>query len=121
MQGLLLIVATLIVFIAGYWLHVLGTPYNAILLGIHKLLAVAAIVVVGIHVYNSLQVIDADAGIYLLIGATLVFAIVTIATGAVISVVETPTPILLWSHRLLPYITTVLLAVSYFIGRNQTS
>ncbi|MCF7808636.1 MAG: hypothetical protein K9M49_06385 [Candidatus Marinimicrobia bacterium] len=120
MQGSLLVVATLLVFILGYWLHVLGTPYNAFLLAIHKLIALAGIVVVGIHVYQVFPIIEPSGSTYLLVGVTLICSIATLATGGVLSAVETANPVMLWSHRLLPYITLVLLVMSYMLGRSSS-
>lgn len=119
MQGLLLIVATMVVFILGYWLRVLGTPYNTILLAIHKLLAVVGIIVVGVHVYKVMQTIEPGGSTYLLIALTLIFAVATLATGGILSAIDSPKPIVLWSHRLLPYLALVFLTMSYMLGRNS--
>ncbi len=106
----------LAIFGSGYWLGHLGKPFNVILFTVHKLIALAAAVFIGVTAYNAARITPLQAGqIAALVAATLLF-VLTIAAGGLVSVLaegklNSLSPalqsIIAWAHKLLPYLTAL--------------
>ena len=108
----------LLIFVSGFWLTFAGRPYNVIVTTIHKLISVVAFVfLVGVMVRANkaaaLSAIELVAGV-----VTGLFFVGTIATGALLTA-EKPMPaIVLWLHRITPFLTVLSTAAAlYLLGR----
>ncbi len=106
----------LFVFLSGFWLSHAGKPLNGVVLAFHKLLSLAALVLLAVTVYGAVQ---ATAGAHpagiVFVAAGLLF-IATIATGGLLS---TGKPVAEWVgalHRVMPYLTVLSSAASLYFA-----
>jgi hypothetical protein len=79
-------IALLLTLVVGFWLRSSGKPYNGFLFNIHKLIALAAVVLTALQLYPILQGSELQApGILLIIAAGLSM-VGLFATGAIMSI-----------------------------------
>ena len=105
----------LLIFLLGFLLSRLGKPYSLILFNLHKLIAVGAVVFLGVTIYN----IQRAVGLAPLQVAAIVFAglcfIVTIIAGGLLSI-DRPMPAVLGViHRFAPYLTLLSTAATLYL------
>lgn len=98
-----LLVSGVVIFVSGFFLTYGGRPYGTTLLNIHKLVALAAIVVIGIAAYqsNHTQALSSAQWTFLVLAAALLVTL--FATGGVVSAKRDGPRWVLWLHRLAPY------------------
>ena len=99
--------AFLIVFISGVRLRISGKPYKSMIFNLHKLIAVAAIVLLILIVIN----VNASAGlsgveIAVCFAAGLIF-LVTVITGGMMSIYKTVPHTVEMMHKVFPYLTVL--------------
>lgn len=95
-----LVVAAVIVFGSGIWLTRAGRPYGGVLLDVHKLVDLAAAIVIGIAVYQSNQARPLSVLEWALLAVAASLFVATLATGGVSSAMAEPPAWALWSHRI---------------------
>lgn len=105
----------LVIFAFGFLLSRSGSPYNTVLLTVHKLASVAAI----IYLYRTFSSVNNACGLNTLTLAVgvltgLIF-IATIATGGLISIGGQIPEIIYALHRVLPVLTVVSTAASLYL------
>lgn len=105
----------LFIFLSGIWLTRSGKPYNTIVLTIHKLISVVAVVflVVVLHRMNK----TAPLGVGELVSAAItgLLFLSTIATGGLLSADKPMPGIVLWLHRITPFLTVLSTAVTLYL------
>ena len=115
----------LVILLSGYGLSRSGKPYGTIVFNVHKLIAVAAVVTLGITVYRMNRAGTLPAAGLLSAIVTGVFFIGTMATGGALSV-EAGTPVTMPAtvlaivhklHQVTPYLTVLSTAVTLFLLR----
>ncbi len=107
------------IFASGFWLSHAGKPYGAILFNVHKVISVVVAVVLGVAVYQGAKADAVGALGWLLIVLAGVAFIAMIATGGVMSAVETPPAIAKTVHRIAPYATTLFTVAVLFLMARQ--
>ena len=111
----------LFIFLFGFLLSRSGKPYSVILFNLHKLIAVGAVVFLGVMIYN----IHRTAGLAPLQSAAIVVTglcfIVTIIAGGLVSIDKPMPAVLSLVHRFAPYLTLLSTgATLYFLlGSNK--
>jgi len=78
--------ALLLTLAFGFWLSKVGKPYNGILFNVHKLVALGAVIVVAIQVYNLLRGMQTPGLIILLLVLAALCVIALFASGAFLSI-----------------------------------
>ena len=100
---------------SGIWLSSSGKPLNTIIFTIHKLIALAAVILTAIQVYQLLRA----AQIQTLLIALVVFAglsvVALFVTGAFMSLGKPFAEFLLTIHRVAPFVAAATMAVSVYI------
>ena len=109
--GLLFVVT----FISGYWLSRSGKPFNGIVLTIHKLISLAAAVLLGTVIYRINQVaplrtIELAAGV-----VTGSFFLDAVVSGGLVSIGRPMPAAILTMHRITPYLTVLSAAVTLYL------
>ena len=111
----------LLILFSGYWLSRSGKPYNTIVFTIHKLVALAAIVLLGIairrvHQVGALSTIEWIAAI-----ATGLFFVGTMASGGVLSVPsDKPVPAIVHKlHQVTPYLDVCSTVATLYLLRGR--
>lgn len=70
----------------GFWVSKVGKPYNGLLFNIHKLIALSAVILTGIRIFN-LDPISTFAHLVIIIFSLAAIGVISIfATGAVMSI-----------------------------------
>ena len=89
---------------AGFWVTKTGKPYNIGVFTLHKLLALAAVVLAAIVIVKLLKIAPAQPMIIALIVVAAISVITLFATGALMSVQTTVGSAWLLIHRVAPFV-----------------
>ena len=110
----------LILILSGFWLSRTGKPYGTLIFTVHKLVAVAAVVLLGITVYRIHRAgILSAIELFVVIVAGLFF-LGTIVTGSLLSIpIEKTMPAIVHRlHQVTPYLTVLsTVATLYLLSR----
>lgn len=105
----------------GFWLSLSGKPYNGLLFNIHKLAALAAVVLMAIQIYQALKTIQPQALIVILVILSVICVLTLFATGAMLSVGKLDYTLMLTIHRLAMVLLPIALAATvYLLNGNKT-
>ena len=105
----------LAIFVSGFWLSRLGRPFNVILLTAHKLISLAAIILLGFTVYRVTWDATLNAVDWLVVSASSLFFLGTIATGALLSTDKPAQAAVLTLHRITPFLTVLSTALALYL------
>lgn len=111
----------LMILLSGYWLSRTGKPYNGLIFNIHKLIAVAAIVLLAIALRRMHQV-ETLSTIELLTAVMAgLFFLGTIATGGLLSIPSEKTlpEIVHKLHQVTPYLTLFSTAATMYLLKGR--
>jgi len=97
----------LFIFLSGFWLSRAGKPYPVIVFTLHKLIALGALIFLGLAVYRTHQVFPLGPAQMIAVGAAAVCFIATIVTGGLTSIGKPMPAVISTIHRLLPYATVL--------------
>ena len=102
----------------GVWLSRSGKPYNGALFNIHKLIALATVVVAVIQLIGVLKASASPALVIVLLVLAGLSVIALFASGALMSAGKLDYAIMLAVHRIAPLVLAVAMAlVVYLLGR----
>ncbi len=101
----------------GFWLSRSGKPYNGLIFNIHKLIALAAVIVAAIQTLNAPKIGEAQP---ILIGLLIVIDVCAVAlfvTGALMSANKATGRATLTIHRIAPLLAVLAaLGTLYLLG-----
>ena len=100
----------------GFWLSRIGKPYNGILFNIHKLLALAAVIVAVFEIRKMLQSDGLIPFCNVLIALTGVSIIALFATGALMSIGKLNYAVSLTIHKITPILATMTLIAAIYLS-----
>jgi hypothetical protein len=109
MEFLVFELAFLLTIVFGFWLSKLGKPYHGALFTIHKLLALGAVVAVGVQLFRTLERTDTHAVLIILLALAMVCVIALFASGALMSQDKLDYNLLRTIHRLAPIVFIVVI------------
>lgn len=98
------IILFLLTIAAGFWVSKTGKPYNTAIFTLHKLLALAAVVLAVIALAGLLKTTPTQTLIIVLIGLAVLSVITLFATGALMSIQKTVNHTWLLIHRIAPFV-----------------
>ncbi len=105
----------LFIFLFGYLLGRAGKPYPGLLFNIHKLVALGALVYLGVFVYNAHRAVPLAPALIVLALFTGLCFVATIVAGGLLNVDRSPS-FLAIIHRFSPYLTLLGTSVTlYFL------
>lgn len=100
----------------GIWLSQKGKPYHEALFNIHKLIALAAVILVGVHISNQYKTGEFPATLTLAVAALAFLVIILFVTGALMSLEKLNYKILHLLHQIVPTILILVgLWMVYFV------
>ena len=113
-------IVTILTLLTGLWVSRLGKPYNTWVFYLHKLIAVAMIVVIGISVFNLYKTLEPQSILVLaVIAASGLLLISLVVTGGLLSLDISP-QISLRIHQVFPFLALAASAVTlYMLVNNQ--
>jgi hypothetical protein len=94
----------------GLWLSLTGKPYNGFLFNLHKLIALAGVVVTVIQIYQSTRSMQPQALLIVAIVLAILGVVALFATGAFMSAGKFSYPVMLSIHRIGLVMTPLALA-----------
>ncbi len=94
----------------GFWLSRLGKPYQQVVFNIHKLIALAAVVLVGLQFSNWFKFEEVKSEWILMVVLLAIMTIILFASGAMMSLDKLNYKLLRLLHRITP-VGLVLLGV----------
>jgi hypothetical protein len=103
------------VIVSGVWLSRTGRPLNAGILAVHKLIALGAAVYLAVTIYrihqgSALQPVELAVSLL-----TLLFFIVLIATGGILSAAKAAPEAVHRVHQFMPYLVMLSSAASLYL------
>lgn len=102
-SGLLVV----LIFASGFWVSRAGKPYPALNFNIHKLIALAAVILLGVMISRVNKAAPMDSTQWLAVVIAGVCALVTILTGGLASI-DRPLPAILAAlHKVFPYLSVL--------------
>ncbi len=107
----------LCVFLSGLWLSNSGRPINTIILTIHKLIALGALILIGVTIYQINQVAALNTTTWIAVAATGVLFVMTIITGGLLSL-EQPVTSVSIVHKIGPFLTVASTIVTMIFLAN---
>jgi hypothetical protein len=116
-------VALIVTLISGVILSNAGRPYNSAIFSLHKLVSIAAVIVLGVSVYNLHQSGNMITLYALVFAATGLFFLALIVSGSLLSLVDaemlTLNPAALRAtliiHQITPLLVLVSSAASFYV------
>jgi hypothetical protein len=108
-------ISFLFIFLSGIWLSRSGKPFNSVVLTIHKLVSLAAAVLLIVTIYKTSQVATLGAtGLF----AGVVTGLLFLGTGIAGGLLSTDKPVpaaISWMHRITPFLTVLSTAVTQYL------
>jgi hypothetical protein len=105
----------LFIFLSGYWLSRSGKPYSAIILAVHKLISLAAVVLLGVTIRRINQAGTLSTVGLLAAIVTGLFFLGTIITGGLLSIDKTMPAVIRRLHQVTPYLTVLSTAATLYL------
>jgi hypothetical protein len=102
----------------GFWLSRLGKPYNGLLFNIHKLIALATVILAGLAVYQGLTGMDAATLISLFLVLAVLSVIALFASGALMSAGKGKYSAMKLVHNISPFILVIAMGTTVYLLRS---
>lgn len=108
----------LLTLVFGFWLSHVGKPYNGLLFNLHKLIALACVVFLGIQFSKTLHAPDWQ--LVVLLATMALCAIALFASGALMSAGKLDYALMLTIHRVAPGVLVLCCALAFnFLTRKS--
>jgi hypothetical protein len=102
--------------LSGVWLSSLGRPYNTAVFAIHKLLALAAVIVIALYVVGLYRALDTRTSVLVAaIAATVLLFLALFATGAILSLRPMPPQAILLVHQVAPLLALASSTIAFYL------
>jgi hypothetical protein len=105
----------LLIFASGFWLSRAGKPYGVALFTVHKLIALAAVVLLGWTAWQAHQAAPLAPAQLAALAAALVCALVMFVSGGLLSIEKTMPPFVLLLHKVFPYLTLLFSSAALYL------
>jgi hypothetical protein len=103
----------------GFWLSRVGKPYNGLLFNIHKLVALASVILAGLAVYQVLKVMDVATLIFLLLVLAALSVIALFVSGALMSAGKGEYSVMKLVHNISPFILVIAMGATVYLLRSM--
>lgn len=107
-------VGFLLTVILGFWLSNAGKPYNTAIFTVHKLVALATVILTGILIANLLKGIKIEMGFIVLIIVGIISVLALFVSGAFLSVGNIPYNVGKIIHIIAPITAVISIGLSIF-------
>jgi hypothetical protein len=99
----------------GFWLSATGKPYNGLLFNVHKLIALAAVILTAIRFYNPLNGAETQALLIVVIALAGVCVVALFVTGALMSIGNPAYSLLRTIHRIAMAVAALAMAATGYL------
>ena len=104
----------LLTLISGNALSKMGRPLNSAIFGLHKIIAVGTIVLIGLNIRNLYQVVGLQALQPAILVVTGVLFLALVVSGSLLSFDKLVMPITLRIHQIVPLLALAFSALSIY-------
>jgi heme A synthase len=107
-------ISFLLILLSGFWLSGAGRPLNSILLTVHKLISMGAVVYLIVNVikiHRATPLNSFEIGLSL---AALLFFLVMVATGGLLSTAKTMPVFVHKIHQIMPYVVILTTSITLY-------
>ncbi len=98
----------------GVWLSHAGKPYSSLLFNIHKLIALGAVIVTGVTVYQGRANVTIGSFTFTAVVATGLLFVALFVSGALLSIGQPETAAILSVHRVAPWLMIIAVALTLY-------
>ena len=105
----------LLVFGTGFYLTHFGRPYGVTLLTAHKIVATGILVFLGVNIYKIYKTSALGASAWLVVSLAVLAFVVMIASGGVLSAVESSPAMISSIHKVVSYATVLLTIAAFYL------
>jgi hypothetical protein len=105
----------IVVFLLGFLLRRSGKPYSGLMLTAHKLISLAVLILLVLVVHRFNQATPLDSTALLTAVLTVVFFVVAIISGGLVSIDRPTPPVVRALHWATPFLTIAGVAATYFL------
>jgi len=109
------VIAFLLTLVFGFWLGRSGKPYNGVLFNIHKLIALGAVILITMQIYNALKIMEINTLIVIMIVIAAICAIALFASGAFMSIGNHNYQIMKFIHNVAPILLVIAMAFTIYL------
>jgi hypothetical protein len=102
----------LLTLVFGFWLSRVGKPYNGILFNIHKLIALGTVIVTGMQFYKTLNNLDTQVLIVVLLVVAGICVAALFASGAFMSIGNLNYQVMKTIHNIAPVLVVIIMAAT---------
>ncbi len=107
--------------LSGVWLSHSGRPLNTAIFTIHKLVALATVVVIGMNIYKLSRTVDTQTLILVTIAVTGLLFLALFVSGALLSFEKSMPQAVLRVHQVVPPLALVASSTAiYLLVSNKT-
>lgn len=110
----------LLTLIFGFWLSLAGKPYNGLLFNAHKLIALGAVILAGMQIYQIMKGLSPQGGLIALIFVAVVCMVALFASGAFLSIGKLNAQMLLSIHRIAMAVEIICMAAVIYLLSGKT-
>jgi len=97
---------------SGLWLSRAGKPLNPLIFNVHKLIALAAVVITAIQAFNALRGAPDQAILIALLALAGLSVVALFATGALMSMNKPAYGVLLTIHNIAPFVAVIAMGLT---------
>jgi len=108
-------VAFLLTLVFGFWLGNKGKPYNGLLFNIHKLIALATVIITAMRIYSALKNTGTQALLMTLIVLTAICVIALFASGAFLSIGNLDYGMMKRIHNIAPVLAIMTMGLTIYL------
>lgn len=108
-------IAFVVIFLLGFRLTRSGKPYSTLILTIHKLLALAVLVILALLVIRAARTASLDAAVWIASLTGAVCFLAAIISGGLLSTDKTLPPAVKALHRVSPFLALLLAAITLIL------
>ncbi len=101
--------------LSGYWVSHSGKPLNVVIFTIHKLIALAAVIVIGVTLYQLRTGTEMRLPLVSAMVLTGLFFLLLFVSGALLSLDKPVQGVVLIYHRVGPYLATLSTAATLYL------
>jgi hypothetical protein len=92
-----------------------GKPYNGVLFNIHKLIALGAVILITMQIYNALKIMEVNTLIVILIVITVICVVALFASGAFMSIGNLNYQVMKTIHNVAPILIIIATALTIYL------
>ena len=105
----------LFIFLSGFWVKRTGRPHNVLILVVHKFIGLGMAVFLGLAVYRIHQITPLTISQITITVVTVLFFIVNVATGSLLSTNKPMPEVVSLINRFFPYLTVISTGAMLFL------